>query len=44
MYSSFYFILISLNVSSETQFAAISLRPNGDVSMTLDAESMNNAK
>ena len=34
----------AIDVSSETQFAAISLRPNGDVSMTLDAESMNNAK
>jgi len=34
----------AIDVSSETQFAAISLRPNGDVSMTLDADSMDTAK
>ena len=34
----------AIDVTSDTQFAAISLRPNGDVSMTLDAESMDNAK
>jgi len=33
-----------IDVSSETQFAAISLRPNGDISMTLDADEMNTAK
>jgi hypothetical protein len=33
-----------IDVSSETQFAAISLRPNGDVSMTLDAGEMDTAK
>lgn len=28
----------AIDVSSETQFAAIALRPNGDISMTVDAE------
>ena len=34
----------AIDVSSETQFAAISLRPNGDISMTLDAGEMDTAK
>jgi hypothetical protein len=34
----------AIDVSSETQFAAISLRPNGDVSMTLDAGEMDTAR
>lgn len=33
-----------IDVASDSQFAALSLRPNGDVSMTLDADEMNNAK
>jgi len=33
-----------IDASSETKFAAISLRPNGDVSMTLDADEMDKAK
>ena len=31
-------------VTSENQFAALSLRPNGDVTMTLDADEMDKAK
>lgn len=34
----------AIDVSSENQFAAISLRPNGDVSMTLDADEMDTAR
>jgi prepilin-type N-terminal cleavage/methylation domain-containing protein len=34
----------AIDVSSENQFAAISLRPNGDVSMTLDADEMDKAR
>ena len=34
----------TIDVSGETQFAAISLRPNGDVSMTLDAGEMDTAR
>jgi hypothetical protein len=34
----------AIDVGSENQFAAISLRPNGDVSMTLDADEMNVAR
>lgn len=34
----------TIDVSGETQFAALSLRPNGDVSMTLDADEMDKAK
>lgn len=34
----------AIDVSSENQFAALSLRPNGDVSMTLDADEMNTAR
>ena len=33
-----------IDLSSENQFAALSLRPNGDVSMTLDADEMDKAK
>ena len=33
-----------IEATSETQFAAISLRPNGDLSMTLDAGEMDSAK
>ena len=33
-----------IDASSESKFAAISLRPNGDVSMTLDADEMDKAK
>jgi prepilin-type N-terminal cleavage/methylation domain-containing protein len=33
-----------IDVGSENQFAALSLRPNGDVSMTLDADEMDKAK
>jgi len=33
-----------IEASSENKFAAISLRPNGDVSMTLDADEMDKAK
>jgi len=33
-----------IDVASDSQFAALSLRPNGDVSMTLDADEMNTAK
>ena len=34
----------AIDVSAETQFGALSLRPNGDVSMTLDADEMDKAK
>ena len=34
----------TIDVSAETQFAAISLRPNGDISMTLDSAEMDSAK
>jgi len=33
-----------VDISSENQFAALSLRPNGDVTMTLDADEMDKAK
>ena len=33
-----------IDVASDSQFAALSLRPNGDVTMTLDADEMNTAK
>jgi len=33
-----------IDLPSENQFAALSLRPNGDVSMTLDADEMDKAK
>jgi prepilin-type N-terminal cleavage/methylation domain-containing protein len=33
-----------IDISSENQFAALSLRPNGDVTMTLDADEMDKAK
>ena len=33
-----------IDLPSEIQFAALSLRPNGDVSMTLDADEMDKAK
>jgi prepilin-type N-terminal cleavage/methylation domain-containing protein len=33
-----------IEASSENKFAAISLRPNGDISMTLDADEMDKAK
>ena len=33
-----------IDITSENQFAALSLRPNGDVSMTLDADEMEKAK
>jgi hypothetical protein len=33
-----------IDITSENQFAALSLRPNGDVTMTLDADEMNKAK
>ncbi len=33
-----------IDLPSESQFAALSLRPNGDVSMTLDADEMDKAK
>jgi prepilin-type N-terminal cleavage/methylation domain-containing protein len=34
----------ALEVTSETQFAAVSVRPNGEVTMTLDASEMDTAK
>jgi prepilin-type N-terminal cleavage/methylation domain-containing protein len=34
----------TIDISSENQFAALSLRPNGDVTMTLDADEMDKAK
>ena len=34
----------AIDVGSENQFAALSLRPNGDVSMTLDADEMDMAR
>lgn len=34
----------AIDVATENQFAALSLRPNGDVSMTLDADEMDKAK
>jgi prepilin-type N-terminal cleavage/methylation domain-containing protein len=34
----------AIDVSGETQFAALSLRPNGDISMTLDSAEMDTAK
>jgi len=34
----------AIDVGSENQFAALSLRPNGDVSMTLDADEMDKAR
>jgi prepilin-type N-terminal cleavage/methylation domain-containing protein len=34
----------AIDVASATQFAAIILRPNGDISMTLDAEEMERAR
>lgn len=33
-----------IDITSENQFAALSLRPNGDVTMTLDADEMDKAK
>lgn len=33
-----------IDFASENQFAALSLRPNGEVTMTLDADEMKNAK
>ena len=33
-----------IDIASENQFAALSLRPNGDVTMTLDADEMDKAK
>ena len=33
-----------IDVASDSKFAALSLRPNGDVSMTLDADEMDKAK
>ena len=33
-----------IDIPSENQFAALSLRPNGDVTMTLDADEMDKAK
>jgi prepilin-type N-terminal cleavage/methylation domain-containing protein len=33
-----------IDIPSDNQFAALSLRPNGDVTMTLDADEMNAAK
>ena len=33
-----------IEVASDSKFAALSLRPNGDVSMTLDADEMDKAK
>lgn len=33
-----------IDISNENQFAALSLRPNGDVTMTLDADEMDKAK
>jgi hypothetical protein len=33
-----------IDIPSDNQFAALSLRPNGDVTMTLDADEMNTAK
>ena len=33
-----------VDVVSDSQFAALSLRPNGDVTMTLDADEMDKAK
>lgn len=34
----------AIDVGSENQFAALALRPNGDVSMTLDADEMDTAR
>ena len=34
----------AIDAAADTQFAALSLRPNGDVSMTLDADEMDKAK
>ncbi len=34
----------AIDVASENQFAAVLLRPNGDISMTLDSEEMDKAK
>lgn len=34
----------AIDVANETSFAALALRPNGDVSMTLDADEMDKAK
>jgi len=34
----------AIDVAADTQFAALSIRPNGDVSMTLDADEMDKAK
>jgi prepilin-type N-terminal cleavage/methylation domain-containing protein len=34
----------AIDVTSDSQFAALSLRPNGDVTMTLDADEMDKAK
>ena len=33
-----------VDIASDSQFAALSLRPNGDVTMTLDADEMDKAK
>ena len=33
-----------IDVASDSQFAALSLRPNGDVSMTLDPDEMEKAQ
>jgi hypothetical protein len=34
----------AIEVAAESQFAAVMLRPNGDISMTLDSEEMERAK
>jgi hypothetical protein len=34
----------AIDVGTESQFAAVMLRPNGDISMTLDSEEMERAK
>ena len=34
----------AIDVASESQFAAVLLRPNGDISMTLDSEEMERAR
>jgi hypothetical protein len=34
----------AIEVASENQFAAVLVRPNGDISMTLDAEEMERAR
>jgi len=34
----------AIDVAAESQFAAVMLRPNGDISMTLDSEEMERAK